>query len=462
MKKLIAISVMCALACGAAFADTSIGGAFFIGGKFVQGDNVENSHPQTGTLETDNYNTVLKANFGDSAAGGKVSLHNFKGGADLYDYVGWWSPIPQLRLQIGADTDGNFGTAQISGWGFTGETKNAGGIGAMTEYSGYGEGRNHSRSTGWYDGTGATSNFQARIYPIEGLSINLWIPFDKTENVAFTFARFELNVQYRLVDIGNINVSFQSRTGYIAPDIKNEKDKNGEYPDGKEYPDPEKWYGRGGVTDPSQSPKIFASFFLTAIENMAVDLGLAYRLPFTDKAYAYKEKGTAYQFVEAENRWMDAPIDIDKETEVTTYHPFEIGLGFRYNMGDFQFKLRSGISFAGSTEYADGSKDTVKDPFEISVNINPNYKLGNITVFFYAGLGVQVSDEFVENKGEGSSVVAWFVNPYVMISAGSLRFLTGFQVGSDGVKYPYYEGGSLKYDGARISWAIPFGFYTYF
>ena len=420
MKKLIAISVMCALACGAAFADTSVGGAIFIGGKFVQGDNVEDSNPQTGTLETDDYNTVLKANFGDSAAGGKVSLHNFRGGASLYDYVGWWQPIPQLRLQIGADTDGNFGTAQISGWGFTGEQKNAGGMGAMTEYSGYGEGRNHSRSTGWYDGTGATSNFQARIYPIEGLSINLWIPFNNTENVAFTFARFELNVQYRIVDIGNINVSFQCRPGYIEGD-----------PDGKA------WYGSGGVTDPSQSPKLFASFFLTAIENMAVDLGLAYRLPFTNEA-----------------------------TDTTTFHPFEIGLGFRMNFGDFQFKLRSGISFAGSTEVT--GADPVKDPFEVSVNINPNYKIGNVTIFFYAGLGIQAVDDWETQSGgifanSGSNaVVAWFVNPYIMISAGSLRFLTGFQIGSDGVKFPYYENGTLNYDNAKITWAIPFGFYTYF
>ena len=425
MKKLIAISVMCALACGAAFADTSIGGAFFIGGKFVQGDNVEESHPQTGKLETDNYNTVLKANFGDSAAGGKVSLHNFSGGADLYDYVGWWQPIPQLRLQIGADTDGNFGTAQISGWGFTGEQKNAGGMGAIGEYGSGGmsnQGRDHSRTTGWYDGTGATSNFQLRIYPIEGLSINLWIPFNNTENVAFTFARFEMNVQYRIVDVGNINVSFQCRTGYIEGD-----------PDNKE------WYGDGGVTDPNQSPKLFASFFLTAIENMAVDLGLAYRLPFTNEA-----------------------------TDTTTFHPFEIGLGFRMNFGDFQFKLRSGFSFAGSKEVT--GADTVKDPVRISVNINPNYKIGNVTIFFYAGLGVEAVDDWEaangvpsQFKNSGSNaVISWFVNPYVMISAGSLRFLTGFQISSDGVKYPYNDNGTIAYDAAKINWAIPFGFYTYF
>ena len=427
---------MCALACGAAFADTSIGGAFFIGGKFVQGDNAEDSHPQTGKLETDDYNTVLKANFGDSAAGGKVSLHNFQGGASLYDYVGWWSPIPQLRLQIGADTDGNFGTAQISGWGFTGETKNAGGMGAIGEYGAGGmsnQGRDHSRSTGWYDGTGATSNFQARIYPIEGLSINLWIPFNNTENVAFTFARFELNVQYRIVDIGNVNVSFQCRPGYIKGD-----------PDGKE------WYGEDGVTDVNASPKIFASFFLTAIENMAVDLGLSYRLPFTNPDKTYKVEGE----------------DVIKET--TTYHPFEIGLGFRMNFGDFQFKLRSGFSFAGSTEI-DGDDDPVKDPVRISFNINPNYKIGNVTIFFYAGLGIEAVDDWEAKtapsqfKNSGSNaVVSWFVNPYVMISAGSLRFLTGFQISSDGVGYPYYESGTQKFDNAKINWAIPFGFYTYF
>ena len=422
MKKLIAISVMCALVAGAAFAETSVGGQVFVGTALLSGDNIKDSKPTTGSIENDRYNTSLKINFSEGNAGGRIRiLGNNAGASDIFDeWFGWWRPIPQLRIQFGSNQDGDFGTAQISGWGFTGENKNNGGNqGAMAEYSGYGEGRNHSRTVGWYGGTGGTPNLQVSIYPIDGLSVNLWVPFNNGgKNPGFTFSKFEANIQYRIVDIGNVNLSFQSNTGYLEGDA-------------------DAWYGAEGVTDAAQSPKIFASFYLTAIDGMGVDLGVAYKFPFNNEA-----------------------------TKTVTNHPFEIGLGFRFGSGDFNFKLRSSFSLGEST-VVDGG-DPVKAPTQISASILPSYKIGTVTVFFYAGLGIQAVDDWEKESGifasSGSNaVVAWFVNPYVFIpTGGSLRFKVGFQLYSDGVGYPYYEKGEQKFDSPVIKWSVPVGFYTYF
>jgi hypothetical protein len=423
MKKLIAISVMCALVAGAAFAETSVGGGVFVGAALFQGDSKNDSRVTTPSIENDRYNTALKITFTEGDAGGRIRiLGNNVNGSDAFDeWFGWWRPIPQLRIQFGSNQDGDFGNAQISGWGFTGENKNSGGNGgAMAEYNGYNEGRNHSRTVGWYGGTGGTPNLQFTINAIENLTINLWIPFNSGGKAAgFTFFKTNLNLQYRLPDIGNITLSFEGNTGYLEGDA-------------------DKWYGEDGVTDVTQSPKIFASFYLTAIENMGVDLGLAYKFPF---------KNTV--------------------TETTTNHPFEIGLGFRYNISaDFSVKLRASFSLGANT--VTGDADPVKEPLQISASVLPSYKIGTVTVFFYAGLGIQAVEDWEKEKGGiftnsgKNAVVAWFINPYVFIPAGNLRFKVGLQIYSDGVGYPYYQSGTLKYDNPLIKWSIPVGFYCYF
>jgi hypothetical protein len=415
MKKLIAISVMCALVTGAAFAETSVGGQVFVGGTILQGDNIKDSQPTTGGIENDRYNTAIKVSFSEGSAGGRIRiLGNNAGASDIFDeWFGWWRPIPQLRIQVGSNQDGDFGTAQISGWGFTGENKNNGGNqGAMGEYNGYQEGRNVARTVGWYGGTGGTPNLQFSLYPIDGLSVNVWIPWSSQE-VGFTLARFNAQVQYRLTDIGTVSLSYQGDTGYLKAD-------------------PDSWW----KTEQTGMPKIFASFYLTAIDGMGVDLGLAYKFPL------YNER-----------------------TEATTNYPFEVGLGYRFGQGDFGFKLRASLSTGASVKAKDA--DAVQDITQISVNILPSYKIGTATVFFYAGMGVLSNPEYEEGDdsqygiNESNSIVSWFVNPYVFIPAGGLRFKVGFQLYSDGNKYMKADGSGDR-DDPVIKWAIPFGFYAYF
>ena len=476
---------MCALVVGAAFADTTFGGQIFVKGELLNGTNETDSVPGTGALGLDNYNTLVKITFGDATAGGWLGMHNNNG--NYYHGFAWWRPIPQLKLQIGRNQDGDFGNAQISGWGFTGEAKN---LVAMGEYGDYQEGRNHSRTTGWYGGISGWA-IEASIFAVEGLSINIAIPFANSQAAAFTFSKVEANIQYRIPDIGNATLSFQSNTGWLKrdpvldgnrdydpqtplvdewgdPDRKGKPD-----PDFTYEPDPASWWG----TDQTGTPKIFASFYLTAVENIGVDLGIAYKFPLK---YSY---GIRERYDSRDRQYPDYTYEYNQN------FPLEIGLGFRYTAGDFGFKLRAGFSLAGSTEsttapryvnelddngeivdvvLAPAKKETVNDPLEISVSILPTYKIGTMTVYFYAGLGIRsleggkdLSSGIFANSGS-DTVVGWFVNPYLLIPAGSMRFLVGFQLWSDGVKYPYYENKVLKYDDAKINWAIPLGFYTYF
>jgi len=452
MKKLIAISVMCALVVGAAFADTTVGGAIFVGGKILNGTNETDSYPQTGAVSADNYNTLIKLTFGDNSAGGWLSIHNSNG--NFYHWFAWWRPIPQLRIQIGRNSDGDFGNSQISGWGFTSESKNT--LGAMGEYSGDVFGLAHARTTGWYPGTGDKPNLQFSIFAVEGLTVNLWIPF-ATGAAGFSYLRFEANVQYRIVDVGNITVSFQSNTGYLEADPT----KDGTRVNDEDYSEDQvaSWWG----TEQTGTPKVFLSFFLTAIENMAIDLGLAYQFPLE------------YSYDVAETKYVDQYTYNYKQN-----FPFEIGLGYRINISDFAFKLRAGISLGASVE--ETNKKTYKDELsneatKISINILPSYKIKDVTVYLYAGLGIQIIDDwetttrapdtvgawggYTAKQGggfkanESNAAVSWFINPYIHIPAGSIRFQVGFQLYSDGIKYP-------NGDDPLIKWAIPFGFYTYF
>ena len=422
MKKLIAIAVVFALIAGTAFADTSVGGQVFVAGTLLQGNNIEDSDIGNAAIGNDQYNTAIKVTFSEGPAGGRIRILGKNAGeGDIFDEAfGWWRPIPQLRIQIGSNQDGDFGTAQISGWGFTGENKNNGGNqGAMAEYSGWGEGRNHSRTTGWYGGTGGTPNLQFSIFATDDLTINIWFPWQGNTIAGLAFLKVNAQVKYSIPQIGTATVSFESNTGYLKAD-------------------PDSWY----KTEQTGTPKVFASFYLTAIENMGVDIGLAYKFPLDNT-----------------------------ETKVVTNYPFEVGLGFRFGSGDFNFKLRASADFGTST-ITDGTElDASKDAkvTTISASILPSYKVGDMTIFFYAGLDVRSVADWEKTAAgsmyranEASSNIGWFVNPYVFVPAGGLRFKVGFQLWSDGTKADLDNNAANGLEGAKVNWSIPFGFYAYF
>jgi len=428
MKKMIAIAVVFALVAGAAFAELTISGEIAAKAELLNGDNVKGDESKPlGTSGISYADPRIMMSYVDGAAGGKLSFQGVSTVAMHHAFV-WWKPSDFLRLQFGTDKDGNFGTAQISGWGFTSQSKN---VAAFGEYPGpianNQGGLGFLRSTAFYPGI-SSNNLQASFLElVDGLTVNLIIPLNG-ENAAKTFMKTELNVKYVINDIGTVFVSFQGNSGYK-----------------KGGTDDTTWYGKAGVTDPANSPKAWLSFFTDKlVDNMAFDLGVAYKFPFTN--------------------------DGTENKTVKTNHPVELGLGYRFTSGDFNIKVRTALTFAGSTvtEVTGADDEKAKDATVFGVGILPSYKIGTTTIFLQAGLGFNIIEDWkkaaygtMHTKNESNVIVAWYINPYYHIPVGShVRFQVGLQVWSDGVKSPWYKDGERQVDGAKINWAIPVGFYA--
>ena len=238
MKKLIAISVVFALLAVTAFADTSVGGNLKIGLSLVSGDD-SGGDAQSGPLTL--YDAHVNVNFGDSAAGGMVRVWSKTNDwqASFFTF-GWWKPFDQLRIQLGQNADGDFGHAQISGWGFNGEAQ--GGT-SLDQHRKLGAGgfpvvaRTTKAWYGGFDGMGAAIS----IFPVDGLTINWVIPFGEGE-LGDTFGRSHFGVVYGIPDIGTVRLA-------------------------------------AVLTDPDASDlpvNFYGSFFLMAIDDLSVDIGVGY------------------------------------------------------------------------------------------------------------------------------------------------------------------------------------------
>jgi len=390
MKKLIAISALFVLLATVAFAQPSVGGNFAAKVTIISGSSEEDS-PLNGGASIEDANVSVNFANGDGTAGGKVRLNGVGDAAGWWGGTpfafAWWKPIPQLRIQLGHNPDGDFGAAQITGWGFNAEAQKSVAIDSDSgDFTGTGW-KNARRAGfyGGYSGLGAAIS----IYPMEGLTVNLVLPFGgdhsaATKGVGEIYGKFHLNVVYNLTDIGTVRISFRGDGGMGYNEDYNELKDSG-------------------------IGHIYGSFFLTAIDDLAVDIGIDFGIPYTK-------------------------ID---DTDISP--GLGIGLGVRYTSGDFGVKFRAGATLAASE--GDAKKDTV-----IGVVILPYYTLPAFRFYLNAGFGVSIPDE-------GDSAVDWFVNPYITKSVSSLTFYAGFKLGADPAPAD---------SDAIVKWAIPIGFNCYF
>jgi len=349
----------------------------------------------------------MSASFGDAKGGGKIvftSGHDtaYDGGLGTGFKRTWgflyWRPMQQFRMQVGVNADGDYGAAQISGWGFTGEAKNS--VAAVSDYNGWG---NQSwplwtwqsgltrKGNAFYPGTGDLANINFSIFPTDGLIAHIVLPLGdgvadsgngNAQNFQDQIADFHLNVKYTIEEMGLINFAFVGKGGLG-------KDRSNTHSIGN----------------------LYASFYLTALSGMNAELGLVYGLPWENAAGA-KNDG----FLGA-------------------------GVGFRLDDGGpFTFKIRLNARLMGNTN--DNPMDTL-----IYANILPCYKVSNnLWAFLYAGIGMEMFD------GDVDSRLSWFVNPYIWVRASEgLRFWTGLQVLQHGPT-----------ENPPVVWRVPFGFNFYF
>jgi len=124
-----------------------------------------------------------------------------------------------------------------------------------------------------------------------------------------------------------------------------------------------------------------------------------------------------------------------------TFNPIKVGGGINLTATDpFNMKLRGGVSFGGQT------KGVENDTTGFSVGILPSYKLPKMTIFFHAGMGMEVKKDSDDDPN-----YAWFVNPYIWVPMGGMRMWVGLQI----IDQHSTQDGQFK-------WNVPFGFNFYF
>ena len=387
MRKLIVFSVVLALLSVAAFAQPSVGGSLGAKVTIIQG-NSEDSEALTGGINFANRHVNVTYSNSDGTAGGLVRLYAAGAtgwwGATPFAF-GWWKPIPQLRLQIGHNPDGDFGAAQITGWGFNAEAQDFVAIDSDSGDSS-GNGWKTARRAGFYGGF-SDNGVTLSVFPMDGLTINLVFPFagghsesGNGKPVGEIYSRVHLNVVFALPDVGALRVSFQGLGGL-------DEDMEKSAPAGN----------------------FFASFYLTAIEGLGIDLGAGFGVPYKDAA------------------------DLNNNP-----YGVQLGLGLRYVAGDFGIKARFGTQLIRESA---GSKS----PTTIGLVFLPYYGFGNgLTGYLNAGFGITIPE------GDADQVVDWLINPYIRKAVSAFTFYAGFKLWSDGGPDPVTK------------WAIPIGFNAYF
>jgi hypothetical protein len=138
---------------------------------------------------------------------------------------------------------------------------------------------------------------------------------------------------------------------------------------------------------------------------------------------------------------VGAQYGLPRLNESDTYDNITVGGGINLTSTDpFNLKIRGGVSLPGKTK---GEENELTG---FSVGILPSYKLPKMTIFFHAGIGMEITKDSDEDPN-----YSWFINPYVWVPMGGMRMWIGLQILDQHVAQ----------DG-QFGWNIPFGFNFYF
>ena len=385
MRKVIAISVVFVLAVGAAFAQVS----GTIDARFVLAENDGTEDADTfigggGSGVADGYLT-LSGQDPDGKFGGLVRIRANENGGNFHRAFAWWRPIQQVKIFLGHDLDGLFGTDPLTAWGF-----HQGGESFVERHD-----WDFWRMVfpGNWDGFGAAFSF----YFVQGLEINLVIPTGLPEwypgegdkaGQALTYGQLldslRLQVNYAIPDIGKIFVSWiGGRQDIIDDDLKD------------------------GVVNYGQ---IGGSFLLTAVEGLQLQIGVS--------TYLYN---------------ADNLGKFDNGNDQVA--PLAIGLAAHFASGDFGVKFRSAFvlnAYAANQTTADSWKYRAWNnwyPFVegtlITFNVMPWYNLGVLTAYLDIGADIAAPE------GADESPVYIWINPYIRKSIGPGAIRAGVMIGID-------------------------------
>ena len=476
MKKLSAIIMFLILSITTVYAELTVSGSVGAGVIALKGSNVKDKGELDSMRAGSSYlSGQIEVSAQDEAEkfGGFVKFsaelvpRRVEDPADLnklfvdswtWKAAAWWKPFYFTRIQLGHIEE--FAMTDIVGWGYHANDAESYVISPKESYAG----DYFSQSAGFYAGTGTNwLGATLTINPIYGLYINIAIPFglgyrferdpqeylnNPGDQINDYLGRDEQDIASRVYLFTHAQVSYELwNIGRIAFTFAGNGDGTLElYP--TSYPDTFLRYQGQDLNFrqiyKSNSPELYASFFLTYLEDKGIGLnvGFAYTMP------AETADGT-----------------------VTYNAPMEAGLGFSFGSEKRGIKARFAVSFGGKlTRTTDSS--TVNEPVMLGFGVLPYMTLGPCKIHLNVGISYKFEDEYMTEtipytvKAVGNSAAfGWYANPYVTFSFGSGTFFAGVQLECDGLKYTGHKTKKQGYPNAAgaiegtevIEWRVPVG-----
>jgi hypothetical protein len=417
MKKLIVLAAVLTLAVTAAFADITVGGLVFW--NFTAFGNP--ADPDRGPVYgTDGVTVLTPAKSGSDAQSsdiisslGRVAARiqitgqnddgSFGGGVrvtpanyvrfdDLARAWVWWQPLPILRAQLGYHAD--FGVkTYVVGWGFN---QDAGDF--LDGVAGYGE-YAPRRNGVFVNGLDDSDDVYAAslvLTPIDGLAISVGVPFwhsgeagwfegqtDSTGLAKNVYADTFAQVAYNINGVGEAAVSFDG-------------------------------------SPKGQASTLFASFNVSAVENLGLNIGVKYALP-----------------VSQDNDGNDLGYTVNSD--------FKVGFGASYQVNDlFGVKARFYAGFGGNTKPDGGDADPT--PSLVSFELQPNFNFGIFTAALNFGMDLIGEDKDGAGDKVADATTKWWITPYITKAIGGGSLWAGVNI----VSTPQ-SGDNI------LQWAVPIG-----
>jgi hypothetical protein len=320
----------------------------------------------------------------------------------------WWKPVEQVKILLGGSGgDGFFGADGVTRWGFYGP---AGDTDVVHE--------DWKFSSSFYGGW-AKDGLVLTITPIEPLEINVAIPYMTSDHMwgddmMAVYKETALQVAYNAEGLGKFALTFQMGKGVDE---------------------------KKGFSESPGALWLFAG--LTMIENLEIDVGLGYVLPYT----AENEKKKLPNYADPDN-----PIEFQGKIVHTA--PIAFGVGAHYNADAFGVKARIQAKLAGKEQIGDG--EAVAEPLNLVFDALPYYNISDSLCFLFSfGVDFTAAPKKIEGAPDPVSVMAWHAEPYITIKGGSNwfpNFYAGIRIETDGLK-KYGDNG----EAANINWSVPIG-----
>ena len=413
MKRLFFLSMFFALIASVVFA-ADVGAELIGMTSIISGDSTENSKLQAGGWP----GGLRRAR---AYAGGQNEEGTFGGwfrfetyGPGNPDFHGnaWWKPIDQFKLMLGVNPDGDYSRDGVTRWGFY---QIGGDTNVVEERWAFGQ----SFYAGWNE-NGALLT----ITPIENLLIFLGIPFSSGGEAADVLAKLHAQVAYDISGIGNFALTYTGGLGHkdaVAGTPGYSWIDNDNNPATPPVWGPIPGVTVGGSDEVNDPGKLYAYFGLSAIENLGIDIGIGYTLPYT------------------------------REDKTIVNKPIAVGLGVKFDSGAFGVKARFQGQLAGSWK-PDGGTEWKNDTV-IDFDILPYYAVNDsLTALLSAGLQmVTPGDNEYGPAGKPDTIIGWHIEPYVTIKSSwwAPNFYAGLRIESDGMKNAD--------DKIVTKWSVPIG-----